>query len=92
MLRGVAVLSSMRAPIFNSAVQYMTTIKRPVTFIGTSRGTIRAAEGMAARGSADALVLTSGFSARGRAAVKMSCRSSAHRLLPPPLSIPSQPG
>jgi len=44
-----------------SAVQYMAAIKRPVTVIGTSRGTLRAAEGIARGARPDALVLTSGF-------------------------------
>jgi hypothetical protein len=39
----------------------MAAIKRPVTVIGTSRGTIRAAEGIARGARPDALVLTSGF-------------------------------
>jgi len=44
-----------------SAVQYMAAIKRPVTVIGTSKGTIRAAQGIARGARPDALVLTSGF-------------------------------
>jgi hypothetical protein len=59
----------MRAPI-SIAVQYMAAIKRPVTVIGTSLGTIRAAQGIA-RSRPDALVLTSGFQPES-AAVKMS--------------------
>ena len=43
------------------AVAYMAKIKRPVTVIGTSRGTLRAAEGIAAGARPDALVLTAGF-------------------------------
>jgi hypothetical protein len=39
----------------------MAKIKRPVTVIGTSRGTLRAALGIAAGARPDALVLTSGF-------------------------------
>src|SRR5437868_14840974 len=39
----------------------MAAIKRPVTVIGTSKGTIRAAEGIARGARPDALVLTSGF-------------------------------
>jgi hypothetical protein len=45
----------------NSAVQYMAAIKRPVTVIGTSNGTIRAAQGIARGARPDALVLTSGL-------------------------------
>ena len=44
-----------------SAVQYMAAIKRPVMVIGTSRGTLRAAQGIARGARPDALVLTSGF-------------------------------
>jgi len=43
------------------AVDYMAKIKRTVTVIATSRGTLRAAEGVAAGARPDALVLTSGF-------------------------------
>jgi hypothetical protein len=39
----------------------MTTIKRPVTVVATSRGTLRAARGIAGGAKPDALVLTSGF-------------------------------
>ena len=39
----------------------MRAIKGPVTVVGTSRGTLRAAEGIAAGAHPDALVLTSGF-------------------------------
>lgn len=44
-----------------AAVDYMANIKKPVTLVGTSRGTQRAAEGLAAGAKPDALVLTSGF-------------------------------
>jgi hypothetical protein len=44
-----------------AAVRYMAAIARPVTLVGTSRGTQRAAEGIAAGAMPDALVLTSGF-------------------------------
>src|SRR5262249_14729747 len=43
------------------AVQYMAAIKRPVTVIATSLGTIRAAQGIARGARPDALVLTSGW-------------------------------
>lgn len=45
----------------DGAVQYMAAIKRPVTVIATSRGTLRAAEGIASGARPNALVLTSGF-------------------------------
>jgi hypothetical protein len=44
-----------------AAVDYMRKIKQPVTVIGTSRGTLRAAAGIAHGARPDALVLTSGF-------------------------------
>jgi len=59
--RGLAVLVVDAGTDLNSAVQYMAAIKRPVTVIGTSRGTLRAAEGIARGARPDALVLTSGF-------------------------------
>jgi hypothetical protein len=77
--RGLAVLVVDAGTDLNSAVEYMAAIKRPVTVIGTSLGTIRAAQGIARGARPDALVLTLDFSASIRAAVKMSCRSSAHR-------------
>src|SRR6266404_6635350 len=58
---GLAVLVADAGTDLNSAVQYMAAIKRPVTVIGTSRGTLRAAEGIARGARPDALVLTSGF-------------------------------
>ena len=59
--RGLAVLVVDAGTPLDGAVQYMAAIKRPVTVIGTSRGTIRAAEGIARGARPDALVLTSGF-------------------------------
>jgi hypothetical protein len=59
--RGLAVLVVDANTPLDGAVQYMAAIKRPVTVIGTSKGTIRAAEGIARGARPDALVLTSGF-------------------------------
>jgi hypothetical protein len=59
--RGLAVLVADAGTPLDGAVQYMAAIKRPVTVIGTSRGTIRAAEGIAGGARPDALVLTSGL-------------------------------
>jgi hypothetical protein len=59
--RGLAVLVADANTPLDGAIQYMAAIKRPVTVIGTSRGTIRAAEGIARGARPDALVLTSGF-------------------------------
>src|SRR3954453_22720686 len=59
--RGLAVLVVDAGTDLGAAVQYMATIKRPVTVIGTSNGTIRAAQGIARGARPDALVLTSGL-------------------------------
>jgi hypothetical protein len=59
--RGLAVLVADATTDLSAAVQYMAAIKRPVTVIATSRGTQRAAEGIARGARPDALVLTSGF-------------------------------
>ncbi len=59
--RGLAVLVVDADVNLKAAVDYMRAIKGPVTVIGTSRGTLRAAEGIAAGARPDALVLTSGF-------------------------------
>jgi hypothetical protein len=59
--RGLAVLVVDAGTPLSAAVAYMAAIKRPVTVIATSRGTIRAAEGIAGGARPDALVLTSGL-------------------------------
>jgi hypothetical protein len=59
--RGLAVLVADAGTDLKGAVDYMAAIKRPVTVIATSRGTLRAAEGIARGARPDALVLTSGF-------------------------------
>jgi hypothetical protein len=59
--RGFAVLVPDANVDLAAAVTYMAAIAKPVTLAGTSRGTQRAAEGIAAGAKPDALVLTSGF-------------------------------
>ncbi len=59
--RGLAVLVVDASVNLLRAVKYMAEIKRPVTVIATSRGTLRAAQGIAGGARPDALVLTSGF-------------------------------
>jgi len=59
--QGYAVLLPEGQVDVPSAVNYMAQIKRPVAPVGTSRGTQRAARGIAAGARPDALVLTSGF-------------------------------
>ena len=63
--RGLAVLVVDAGTDLSSAVQYMAAIKRPVTVVATSMGTIRAAKGIASGARPDALVLTSGFLSQG---------------------------
>src|SRR3954469_3726450 len=63
--RGLAVLVADASTNLKAAVDYMAAIKRPVTVIATSRGTIRAADGIARGARPDALVLTSGFLSSG---------------------------
>ena len=63
--RGLAVLVVDAGVNLAAAVQYMAAIKRPVTVVATSRGTIRAAQGIAGGARPDALVLTSGFLTAG---------------------------
>lgn len=59
--RGLAVLVVDSDIKLGAAVEYMRAIKSPVTVIATSRGTLRAASGIAHGARPDALVLTSGF-------------------------------
>jgi hypothetical protein len=59
--RGFAVLVPDAGVAVAAAVEYMAAIKRPVTLVGTSRGTQRAATGIAQGAKPDALVLTAGF-------------------------------
>ncbi len=59
--RGLAVLLVDADVNLAAAVAAMRKIKSPVTVIATSRGTLRAAEGIAAGARPDALVLISGF-------------------------------
>lgn len=63
--RGLAVLVVDVNVDLKRAVEHMAAIKRPVTVIGTSRGTLRAAQGIARGAKPDALVLTSGFLTNG---------------------------
>ena len=58
---GLAVLVIDADANLARAVEYMAAIKRPVTVIATSRGTLRAARGIASGAKPDALVLTAGF-------------------------------
>jgi hypothetical protein len=64
MNHGLAVLVIGADMNLSAAVTYMAAIKRPVIVVGTSRGTQRAAQGIARGARPDALVLTSGFLTR----------------------------
>ena len=59
--RGLAVLVVDAGTPLDGAVKFMAGIKRPVTVIATSRGTLRAAAGIARGARPDALVLISGM-------------------------------
>ena len=59
--RGLAVLIPDAGVNLAQAVAYMAAIKRPVKVIATSRGTLRAAQGIAGGARPDSLVLTAGF-------------------------------
>lgn len=58
---GLAVLVVDAGVNLAAAVDYMAAVKKPVIVVGTSRGTLRAAQGIARGARPDALVLTSGF-------------------------------
>jgi len=86
--RGLAVLIVDADVNLARAVDYMAAIKRPVTVVATSRGTLRAAHGIAGGAKPDALVLTSGFltdgSGSGQNVANILC---SPRLLPRTLVI-----
>jgi len=86
--QGLAVLVLDGSGSLAAAVDYMAAIKRPVVVIGTSLGTQRAAQGIAAGAKPDALVLTSGFLSpqSGGGVNVMSILGSPDRL-PPTLVI-----
>lgn len=86
--RGLAVLVVDADVNLARAVEFMAAIKRPVTIVATSRGTLRAARGIASGAKPDALVLTAGFLANesgDRQNVANILGSS--KLLPPTLVI-----
>ena len=59
--RGLRFSSWTPTSISRARVDYMAAIKRPVTVVATSKGTLRAAHGIAGGAKPDALVLTAGF-------------------------------
>ena len=81
--RGLAVLVVGADVDLAAAVAYMAGIKRPVTVVATSRGTQRAARGIAAGARPDALVLASGFLADASGS-----RENVMNILGSPASLP----
>ena len=70
------------------AVDYMAAIKQPVTVVATSRGTLRAAYGIAGGAKPNALVLTSGFLTNGSGSSQNVANIlGSPQLLPPTLVI-----
>ena len=88
MSRGLAVLVVNSNVNLAAAVNYMAQIKRPVTVVATSRGTQRAAQGIAAGARPDALVLTAGFlSPQSGAGINVMSVLGSPALLPRTLVI-----
>lgn len=58
---GFAVMIVDEGTLLSEAIAYMRTIKQPVTVVGTSRGTWRAARALADGARPDRLVLSSGL-------------------------------
>jgi len=86
--RGLAVLIVDADVNLARAVDYMAAIKRPVTVVATSKGTLRAAHGIAGGAKPDALVLTSGFLTDGsRSGQNVANILGSPRLLPRTLVI-----
>src|SRR4029078_5793240 len=86
--RGLAVLIVDADVNLARAVDYMAAIKRPVTVVATSKGTLRAAHGIAGGAKPDALVLTSGFLTDGSGSGKNVANIlGSPRLLPRTLVI-----
>jgi hypothetical protein len=88
MAQNLAVLIADAGTDLTAAVSYMAAIKRPVTVVATSRGTLRAAHGIARGARPDALVLTSGFlTAESGGADNVQSILGSSNSLPPTLVI-----
>lgn len=59
--RGIATLTVDRDVDIPAAVEYMRKVASPVYLVGTSRGTLRAAQALRQGAKPDGVVLTSGF-------------------------------
>lgn len=71
------------------AVDYMRGFKRPVMVVGTSRGTLRAAQGLAKGARPDRLILTAGFltSESGHRSQNVAAILGSPDKLPPTLIV-----
>jgi hypothetical protein len=86
--RGRTVLVIDAAVELGRAIQYMTAIARPVTVVATSRGTLRAAKGIARGALPNALVLTSGLlTSESGSAENVVAILGSPSILPPTLVI-----
>jgi hypothetical protein len=86
--QGIAVLVVDADVDLAHAVQFMRQIKEPVTVIATSRGTLRAAEGISRGAKPNALVLTSGFLTKESGSVpNVASILGTPDMLPPTLVI-----
>jgi hypothetical protein len=86
--QGLAVLVADSSQDLTSAINFMAAIKRPVTVVATSRGTLRAAHGIARGARPDALVLTSGFlTAESGSSTNVQSILGTPNSLPPTLVI-----
>jgi hypothetical protein len=87
--RGLAVMIVEHDTDLRAAIDYMAAIKRPVIVAGTSRGTLRAAEGIAKGAKPDRLVLTSGFLTpeSGHRSLNVAAILASPERLPPTLIV-----
>jgi hypothetical protein len=86
--RGLAVLIPDAGANLAQAVAYMAAIKRPVKVIATSRGTVRAAQGIAGGARPDSLVLTAGLlTSESGAGENVQAILGSPAVLPPTLVI-----
>jgi hypothetical protein len=86
--QGLAVMVADAGTDLAAAVSFMAAIKRPVTVIATSRGTLRAAQGITRGARPDALVLTAGLlTAESGSANNVQSILGSPNSLPPTLVI-----
>lgn len=85
--RGFAVLTIDLHTDRAAALAFMQKIKRPVSFVATSRGTLRAAEAIRQGVQPDGLVLTSGMLDPGMRFENVPAILGSPSLLPPTLVV-----